>query len=192
MKCVLCARFYLKPICPQCLSQINITPSIRVIKGVSIYSFYRYSDIDMLLKSKYYVFGSRIFAMLSQKASDYFFSPTNPSLWKQSKLYGIGIDDCPRSYYSHTAIILKAFCRYGLKATYGALQAKNIVHYAGKSLRYRQQNPRNLTFKGDSSKDFFLVDDIITTGTTMAEAIDTLEKAGANVCFGIALCNAGH
>lgn len=154
MKCVVCGKISFNPICSRCFFEIKITPTMRVIEGVSIYSFYNYSDVSILIKSKYYVFGSRILKILSAKASDYFFnSHLKSSLWKETNLYGIGIDDCVRSYYSHTAVILKEFCRYGFKPDYGKLQAKNNLQYAGKSLQYRRQNPKNLFFK--SFQEFF-------------------------------------
>ncbi|PAF42475.1 ComF family protein [Helicobacter sp. 11S02596-1] len=199
MKCVVCGRFWLKPICKQCLFEIKITPSVRVIEGISVYSFYAYSEVAMLMKSKYYIFGSRILHILALKASDYFFdSQQNPSFWKTANFYGVGVDDVIKSAYSHTAVILRAFCRYGFKPAYGKLKATNAVQYAGKTLGYRQQNPKKFVFDMPSPKDgsknlledIFIVDDIITTGTTMSEAIKTIESTGRNVRFCIALCDA--
>ncbi|PAF41340.1 ComF family protein [Helicobacter sp. 11S03491-1] len=192
MKCVSCGNFSLKPICKKCLESIRITPRTRVIEGISIYSFYYYQDISMLLTSKYWVFGSRLLKILAKKASNYFFDSHHQhlSIWKQNKLYGIGIDDWVRSYYSHTGVILKEFCKHGIKPSYGQLKAQNNVHYAGKSLQYRQANPRKFFYSG-APKNVFIVDDIITTGTTMAEAKNIVEKSGSNVLFGIALCDAG-
>lgn len=202
MKCILCSNFrfldkrvlknplsFFDPICKKCLENIKITPRVRVIDGISVYSFYRYEDISMLIGSKYNVFGSRVLKILAKKASGYFFASFEVSLWENHRVYGIGIDDCVRSYYSHTAVILKEFCQYNFKPSYGALRAKSTVHYAGKSLKYREANPRNFDYTKNLS-DVFIVDDIITTGTTLKEAKRTIEKAGSKVLFAIVLCDA--
>lgn len=202
MKCILCSNFrfldkrilknplcFFDPICKKCLENIKISPSIRVIDGMSVYSFYRYEDISMLMGSKYSVFGSRVLKILAKKASEYFFASFDLSLWENHRVYGLGIDDCVRSYYSHTAVILKEFCKYNFKPSYGALKAKSTVHYAGKSLKYREENPRNFTYAKDFN-DVFIVDDIITTGTTIKEAKKTIEKRASNVLFAIVLCDA--
>ncbi|MDO7253649.1 phosphoribosyltransferase family protein [Helicobacter cappadocius] len=160
-----------------------------MIDGISIYSFYRYEDISMLIGSKYSIFGSRVLKILSKKASEYFFNSHNISLWEQAKIYGIAIDDCVRSHYSHTAVILREFCKHSFRPSYGALKAKNMVHYAGKSLLYRQSNPRNFIYT-KKFDNVFIVDDIITTGTTIKEAKKTVEKNGSNVLFAIVLCDA--
>ncbi|PAF53324.1 hypothetical protein BKH42_06645 [Helicobacter sp. 13S00482-2] len=181
--------FLFDPICQKCLENIKITPRMRVIDGISVYSFYRYDEVSMLIGSKYSIFGSRVLKILAKKASEYFFESHNAHLWGKNEIYGLGIDDCIRSYYSHSAVILKEFCKYTFKPSYGALKAKNIVHYAGKTLQYRQNNPRNFIYKKDF-KNVFIVDDIITTGTTIKEAKKVIEKTGTNVLFGIVLCDA--
>lgn len=204
MKCILCSQFrfldkevlkrpfcFFDPICKKCLDNIKITPRIRVINGISVYSFYRYEDVSMLIASKYNVFGSRVLRALAKKASEYFFGSFDLSLWGDYKIYGIGIDDVIRSYYAHSAIILKEFCKYNFRPSYGALKARNNVHYAGKTLKYREENPRDFVYTKNFS-DVFIVDDIITTGTTLKEAKTTIEKKGSNVLFAIVLCDARH
>ncbi|PAF50822.1 ComF family protein [Helicobacter sp. 13S00477-4] len=194
MKCVICGKFYWNPICKKCLQEIKITPSTRIIEGIAVYSFYRYSDISILISSKYSVFGSRILKILAKKASKYFFDSQkeNINLWKEIELWGVGIDDCVRSYYSHTGVILKEFCQYGIKPSYGKLYAKNIVRYAGKPLEYRQKNPRGFIYKDKKIKHTFILDDIITTGTTIKEAKNIIQKTGSSVIFAITLCDAKH
>lgn len=189
MKCVICAKYCFSPICKTCLEGINIVPRVRLIEGMSVYSFYRYDDVALLLMSKYNIFGSRILGRLAKKASDYFFSrQSDLNVWKESNLCGVGIDDCARSYYSHTGVILKQFCRHNIRAVYGGLVAQNTVHYAGKTLEYRQKNPKNFIYLANS-KNVMMVDDIITTGTSMKEAKRAIEKTHARVLFGLALCD---
>lgn len=190
MKCVICSKYCFSPICKPCLEDISILPRVRIIDGINVYSFFRYDDIAMLLMSKYSIFGSRILKRLAKKASDYFFSQQpDLSIWKENDLHGVGIDDCVRSYYSHTGVILKQFCRYNIQAIYGGLIAQNPVHYAGKTLEYRQKNPKKFIYRAKSDS-VIIVDDIITTGTSMKEAKRVIEKMGTRVLFGLVLCDA--
>ncbi len=68
--------------------------------------------------------------------------------------------------------------------------AQNRVSYAGKTLQYRIENPRNFIYKGTSSVDAILVDDIITTGITLQEAQNVLLSHGVNVLFALTLADA--
>ena len=185
MKCLICARFCLGVLCEGCLDSIVLTPRKRVVSGVTIYTFFAYEDIDFLLSSKYYAIGSRIFTHLSRIASAYFFRQKTDF----SGIYGVGIDDYVRSFYSHTGVILKHFCQSGIRPIYGQLRAQNVISYAGKSLEYRQNNKRDLLYSA-KAKDVMIVDDIITTGTSFGEAIDVCQRSGARAHFGIALCDA--
>ncbi|SQC36263.1 HP1473-transformation associated protein [Helicobacter fennelliae] len=123
MKCLICARFCLGVLCEGCLDSIVLTPRKRVVSGVTIYTFFAYEDIDFLLSSKYYAIGSRIFTHLSRIASAYFFRQKTDF----SGIYGVGIDDYVRSFYSHTGVILKHFCQSGIRPIYGQLRAQNVI-----------------------------------------------------------------
>ncbi len=185
MKCLICAKFCFGVLCEGCLDSIPLTPQKRTIKGIPIYSFFRYDDVDFLLNSKYHIIGSRVISHLAKIASDSFFSQGSYF----DGISGVGIDDYVRSFYSHTGVILKHFARNGIKPLYGELRARNNVSYAGKSLAYRQAHKRDLRFSA-KVRDIMIVDDIITTGTSFSEAIDVCTNAGAKVHFGIALCDA--
>ncbi len=154
-----------------------------------MYSFYAYSEIEELIKSKYALIGSRVLPLLSQKAGAKFVKILQEE-GLNAPLYGIAIDDKIKSFYSHSAALLKGFCQGNLKPAYGNLRAANSVSYAGKSLDFRANNPRNFTFKGDGFLDYFLLDDIITTGTTLKEALKYLKSLNIKVHFAIALCSA--
>jgi len=67
--------------------------------------------------------------------------------------------------------------------------AKNRVHYSGKGLQFRLENPRDFVYKGKSNIDVILVDDIITTGITLQEAQKVLIQNGVNVLFALTLAN---
>lgn len=175
MKCLICAKFCLSVICEKCLDSIPLRPSVREVSGVSVYCFFAYSDIDFLLSAKYYVIGSRIYAALGKIAGEYFFSQKamreairqiiENTAFGEVKL--IGIDDCVRSFYSHTGVLVREFALSSVKSSkkskdlqnrakssrkpsaivpiYGELKATNQVSYAGKSLAFRQANKRGLT-----------------------------------------------
>lgn len=181
MKCLICAKFCLSVICEKCLDSIPLRPSVREVRGVSVYCFFAYSDIDFLLSAKYYVIGSRIYAALGKIAGEYFFSQKamreairqiiENTAFGEVKL--IGIDDCVRSFYSHTGVLVREFALSSAKSSkkskdlqnrvkfshkpnaivpiYGELKATNQVSYAGKSLAFRQANKRGLTLSAKIS-----------------------------------------
>lgn len=194
MRCLVCGKWIhlLKIICARCYADLCPSLSARVLEGVPIYSFYLYEEIEILIKSKYSAFGSRVFAMLAQRAQEVFIHKF-PSPEINPPLYGIGIDDHIKKGYAHTAVILRAFCakelKPYLKPQYHQLIATNPITYAGQSLKFRQEHKKDFVFKGDTRLNYFLVDDVITTGSTMQQAIETLKKAGAGVVFGLALAH---
>lgn len=181
MKCLICAKFCLSVICEKCLDSIPLRPSVREVSGVSVYCFFAYSDIDFLLSAKYYAIGSRIYAALGKIAGEYFFSQKamreairqiiENTAFGEIKL--IGIDDCVRSFYSHTGVLVREFALSSVKSSkkskdlqnrakssrkpsaivpiYGELKATNQVSYAGKSLAFRQANKRGLTLSAKIS-----------------------------------------
>ncbi|WP_104711652.1 ComF family protein [Helicobacter felis] len=194
MRCVLCES-WTRPfnlVCARCDPLLEPQILVREVEGVAIYGFYLYEEIEMLLKSKYYDIGSRILILLARKAGHTFEQEIKPSLQLPPKLQGIAIDDMPKRAYAHSAVILKGFCQESkLSALYNQLRSTKNITYAGKSRDFRQNHPKGFTFKGVRG-DYFLVDDIFTTGTTMQQAIVTLEKAEARVHFGVVLAHAKH
>ncbi|MGX2970873.1 phosphoribosyltransferase [Helicobacter sp. T3_23-1059] len=163
MKCLICSKFCLATLCENCLDSIPLYPSVREVKGIRVYCFFAYSDIDFLLKSKYYAIGSKIYSALGKIAGEYFFGAMGRASADFAshfdKINLIGIDDCVRSFYSHTGVLVREFARAGknahkksskttkscnIKPIYGELKATNQVSYAGKSLAFRQANKRGL------------------------------------------------
>jgi competence protein ComFC len=51
-------------------------------------------------------------------------------------------------------------------------------------------NPRDFTFKHNTDKDIILVDDIITTGSTLSQAINTILQNNINTLFCLTLADA--
>lgn len=186
MKCLLCKKLSLKIICKSCNNDIKIVPKKRILlDGLSVYSFFDYDNIEYLLKSKYSLIGSKIFKILALKASLYF----KNNIADFSEVYAIGIDDKVESYYSHSGVIVKQFSNI-FKPLYGTLKASNNIHYAGKSLEFRQQNKKGFIYSGKSNINVVLLDDIITTGESLKEAREVLQKNGVNVLFALTLSDA--
>lgn len=114
------------------MNDLPLSLKVRVLEGVSVYSFYAYSEIEELIKSKYALIGSRILPLLSQKAGTEFVK----ILQEQGlniPLYGIAIDDKIKSFYSHSAALLKGFCQGNLKPTYGRLRLIMLFRMPGKA-----------------------------------------------------------
>ncbi|MCH9812616.1 MAG: ComF family protein [Epsilonproteobacteria bacterium] len=154
--------------------------------GFKIYSFYHYSEISDLLKTKHTHLGAAVYAILAQNAFSLFtkqFVYTNP-------VYALPIDDHPSSGYSHTAILAKALHNKTIKPRYRTLRAQNQIAYSGKSLTFRLQNPRNFHYLYRSGIDAIIVDDIVTSTTTINEAKNTLLKHNVNPLFAMTIADA--
>jgi len=106
------------------------------------------------------------------------------------KVYSISIDDQIESGYSHTAILNRALKSKYIIPLYSKLKATKSVKYSGKSLEYRLKHPRGFRSDLKGNLDLILVDDIVTTGTTILEARATLEKIGHNSLFALCLADA--
>lgn len=142
------------------------------------------------MRYKYEIVGSKVFAMLSQKCAEYFYAH-NTLL---DSTLAVGLDDEPRGYYSHTAVIVREFVKKfkNLLPAYNALVATNRVSYAGKSLEFRKNNPRKFIYQAKvrETKNAILFDDIITTGLSLQEARACLQKSGITTLFALTLANA--
>ncbi|NCD11393.1 MAG: ComF family protein [Epsilonproteobacteria bacterium] len=187
MRCHLCLNLSWQPICKTCLATVLApTPAFRILEnGLRVYSFYSYSDIAPLLHTKHTYIGAKIFAQLGKHTFFEFLKTF--SLPKG--IYAIPIDDHVRHGYSHSAILAKATQPF-LTSLYGSLRAQNHESYSGKSKAYRQTNKRRFIFTCNDKIDAILVDDIVTTGSTLEEAYETLKEYGVNVLFALVLADA--
>jgi competence protein ComFC len=102
----------------------------------------------------------------------------------------IAVDDHVKSGYSHTAILNKALKSKSINPLFSKLRAKNRVSYSGKSREFRLMNPREFKLKDFKGDDVILVDDIITTGSTLTQAIQTTCNANKSVLFCLTLADA--
>lgn len=189
MKCISCGQYSLNIICKTCQSEY-FTPTLNkreIVKDFYVYSFYKYEDIKEFLDSKYYFYGDRVFKILADLSFKHFSKNFN----YENLIYVLNINDNNKNYdFSQTAILARALKSNTIKVLYNKLNAKNSVKYAGKSLAFRKQNPRKFIYAYKENVDVILVDDIVTTGTTLLEAKKVLESNNCNVLFALTLSDA--
>ena len=112
------------------------------------------------------------------------------SLDIQKKIYLIPIDDkISKSGYSHTAILTKNIQQKNIVPKYRSLISKSKVKYVGRSLEFRLKNRRDfqVSKKLDKNIPVILIDDVITTGTTLSEAELILKDFGVKTLFALTL-----
>lgn len=107
-----------------------------------------------------------------------------------SQITSVAIDDNIESGYSHTAVLNKSLKSKYIKPIHNKLRAKNSVSYSGKSKDYRLLNPRDFEIKDFKSNDVILVDDIITTGSTLTQAVQKMNTCKKEVLFCLTLADA--
>jgi len=188
MYCLLCGNLSFSHICKRCINEF-LEPSFytRVVgDDFKVYSFYKYSSIKDLLHTKHKFVGYFIYNILARES----FKKFSEQFDFTHQIYSFSCDDNIKSGYSHTAILNKHLKSQLITPINSVLRADNQVNYSGKSLQYRQSHPRNFIYNYKSNIDAIIVDDIITTGTTIKEAKDILESSGVNVLFALTLADA--
>jgi competence protein ComFC len=186
MRCFSCETISFSPFCKWCQKTL-LTPTLhrQKIGTLEVVSFYEYSLIEKFLHTKHKPEGYRVFKAFAKLLFTPFAYHFNQHL--DTKVYLIGVDDVVKNGYSHTAILTHAMKQSYLKPYYHQLLAQNKVHYSGKSLQYRLENPREFVYNGAKNIEVILVDDIVTTGTTLQQAMEVLHKSGINVLFALTL-----
>ena len=188
MRCYSCAKLSFTIICDTCKEQLfRPTISTRTIGTLDVISFYKYSTIESLLLTKHKPEGYRIYKALAKMTMKPFMKEFVES--DERDVYIVGIDEYIKGGYAHVALLTKAMkTKYSIPQ-YSALMATNRVNYAGKSLEFRLENPRDFVYTGKHGVDVILVDDIITTGITLQEAQTVLTEDGVNVLFALTLAD---
>ena len=188
IRCLLCRKFSLPHICLDCQSNF-LKPSLstRLIgDDFKVFSFYNYHDIAPLLKTKHTHIGASVYKILANSALKEF----SKNFHFDTEVFAMGIDDTSKGGYAHTAILTKALESSVITPLYGRLRAGNDISYSGKDLAYRLQHSRGFIYHDKRDIDVILVDDIITTGTTLLEAKNVLEKADVSPIFALTLADA--
>lgn len=188
MRCLLCESLSLTHICHSCQKEF-LTPSLykrELEKTTTVISFYKYDDIKNLLHTKHTDIGYYVYSIMAKNS----FSKFAKNFEYNSNIFSIAIDDKVTSGYSHTAILNKSLKSKHIEPLHNKLRAKNSVTYSGKSKEFRLLNPRDFEVKDVVKKELILVDDIITTGSTLNEAVKTLEKYDNTILFCLTLADA--
>ena len=188
MRCLSCQGLSHKIICGSCRDRY-LEPSFfkrELQKDFFVYSFYRYEEISDLLNSKYQFYGDRVFNILAKLSFKKFAS----NFKFDEMVQAVAIDDHTRHQFSHTAILAKHLDSKMIKSVYNSLKACNIVKYAGQDLEFRKKNKRKFRYMGEKNIKTILVDDIVTSGSTILEAKECLEKKGCEILFALTLSDA--
>jgi competence protein ComFC len=189
MRCLSCQKLSFRAFCKECQNSLlkpNITK--RVIGTLDVYSFYKYSTIETILLTKHTNLGYRVFSAISKITFKSFINEFVSN--DKRKIYIVGIDEKVKNGYSHVAILTNSMKTKYSKVLQASLLSSNSIKYSGKTLQFRLENPRNFIYNGKKNIDVILIDDIITTGTTLQEAKNVLEKSGVNVLFALTLADA--
>jgi competence protein ComFC len=188
MRCLLCNTWSLSHVCKACQKTfLTPVPSQTTLEnGLVVHSFYPYDQIEKLLKTKHSSLGYYMFNILAKNSFNVF---AKDYLLDQEVAI-LPVDDHTRYGYSHTAVLAKQLKNSTLKPLYQKLLAQNAVNYSGKKLAFRKANPRDFKVGSFKHEQVILVDDLITTGTTLSEAKGVLEKEGKVVLFAMTLAKA--
>jgi competence protein ComFC len=188
MRCISCERLSWYIICKKCQNNLlQASFYTRTLENnFKVHNFYPYEEIKSLISCKYEFFGDKVFNILAKNSFTEFSKRFN----YPNNVYVIPIDDHTRHDFSHTAILAKSLKSNIFKPLYNTLKAQNIVKYAGKNLKFRQNHKRDFKYSGPSNIQVILVDDLITTGQTITQAKLCLEKYGCEVLFALTLSDA--
>jgi len=184
---MLCENLSLTHICKPCQTTY-LTPSLykrQLTNEITVFSFYKYNEIKKFIHTKHTDIGYYIYNILAENSLKKFAL----AFEFEEKVVSISIDDTIKSGYSHTAILNRSLQSRSIKALYKRLRAKNSISYSGKSRAFRLSNPREFQLIPFKNKNVILVDDIITTGETLTQAVEILQKANKEVLFCLTLCD---
>jgi len=188
MRCMVCEDLSFKHICKACQNEL-LSPSFfkrKLLGKIPVYSFYKYQDIESLLLTKHTDLGYYIYTILAENS----FTPFAHDFIFEKRICSLSIDDHVKNGYSHTAILNKALKSAQIKPRYSKLRALSSTSYSGKDYQFRLLNPRHFHMKDFEEDDVILIDDIITTGLTLTQAVQCVESKGKNVLFCLTLADA--
>jgi len=188
MRCLSCHKLSIATFCQKCQERL-LKPTVtkRTINGLDVYSFFKYQHIQDLLLTKHTPQGFKVYKALAKLS----FRPFIKNFIKNDprEIYIVGIDENIKFGYSHVALLTHEMLHTNVNILHGNLMARNKVNYSGKKLQYRLENPRDFLYSGVKNIEVILVDDIITTGTTLNEAKQILEKSGVEILFALTLAD---
>ncbi|WP_257928678.1 transformation system, putative amidophosphoribosyltransferase CtsW [Campylobacter lari] len=188
MKCFNCHGFSFASFCPACKEELlEYSLGIRELEGnFKVYYFYQYEQIKHLIYFKHKFQGYFVLNALAKLSFAKFKDFFQPSC----EINAIALDDKTYKNYSHTAILTKHLKTQFIKPMYHTLQASSQHKYSGKSLQFRKDNKRTYKLLKSPKYPVILVDDVVTTGLSLLEAKEFLEKNNIEVLFALVLANA--
>ena len=186
MRCLSCHKLSISTFCETCQNNF-LKPSVtkRTFGSLEVYSFFNYQHIEDLLLTKHTPQGYQLYRALARLSFRPFikkFIENDPR-----EVYVVGIDENVKSGYSHVALLTHEMRHKYVHIEHAKLMATNSVNYSGKTLQFRLENSREFEYKGKKDIEVILVDDIVTTGTTLKEANETLKLNGVDVLFALTL-----
>jgi len=186
MRCLSCHGLSFSTFCKTCQQNL-LQPTIfkRRVGTLNVYSFFRYQNIEDLLLTKHTPQGFKVFKALAK----FTFKPFIQNFMKNDgrPILVVGVDENIKSGYSHVALLTHEMQHKNVQIQHSKLLAKNKINYSGKPLQFRLENPRNFHYNGKKEGAVILVDDILTTGTTLHEAKEILVENGLEVLFALTL-----
>jgi len=186
MRCLSCHKLSFQTFCETCQTNLlQASVSKRVVGTLEVYSFFNYQHIEDLLFTKHTPQGFKVYKALAQLSFKPFMQKFTQE--SQEKVYVVGVDEDVKSGYAHVALLTHEMKMKNVKVQHAKLMAQNKVNYSGKKLQFRLENPRDFIYTGKKGIEVILVDDIITTGTTLIEAASVLRENGVKVLFGLTL-----
>ena len=188
MRCISCENLSLQIICNNCQKDL-LEPHFHkreLSKDFFVYSFYGYEDIKKLINTKYEFYGDKIFNILGKLS----FNKFAINFEFTENVLAIPIDDHTRHQFSQSAILSRHLKSKFIMPKYSTLKAINIIKYAGKDLKFRENNKRDFKYSGQKNTKVILVDDLVTSGLTILEAKEVLEQNGCEVIFALTLSDA--
>ncbi len=187
MKCLMCENLSFSHICKPC-QELFLQPSLykrKLLHDIEVISFYKYNDIKKLLHTKHTDLGYYVYNILAKNSFENFAKQFH----YENTVVSIAVDDNTHNTYSHTAILNKHLKSNSIKPLFNKLRAKNKITYSGKTKEFRLLNPRDFSLQPFQGEHLILVDDIITTGSTLTQAIQSIENSGRNVLFCLTLAD---
>jgi len=188
MRCLSCHKLSIYTFCTLCKEKL-LKPSVtkRNLGSLEVYSFFKYQNIEDLLLTKHTPQGFNVYKALARLS----FKPFVKEFMSKENgdIYVVGIDENVRSGYSHVALLTNEMRHKNIKIQHAKLMAKSKINYSGKSFQFRLENPREFVYTGLKNIEVILIDDIVTTGTTLKEAREVLNKSGIEVLFALTLAD---
>ncbi len=190
MRCLVCEKFSFSHMCASCQSSFLLPdPQVRELEsGLKVLSFFPYDEVDFLLKTKHSYLGHYIYSILANTSMKAFAQ----AFKYDTKLSIIPVDDKAKDSYAHTAVLAKSLKSSKLRPSYASLHSQNDISYSGQNLAFRKVNPRDFKLLKRPQHDVILVDDIITSGTTLLEAETFLQTQNIQTIMAVTLADANR